>query len=86
MSPKLVPTSHLPELHLHLMPFNVFQEPKGVVILILDANDNIPMFDNSSYDCTIPEVSPLKDASNVFLVCSLCKQFIWIQYKLATGH
>lgn len=40
-----------------------------MVIVIIDANNNIPMFGNASYDCTIPEVSSLKDAFNfVFFV------------------
>lgn len=64
----------------------MFQEPKLVIIVIEDANDNIPVFDNASYDRTIPEVSPLQDAWNIFLVCTDCKQFIRIESKLASEH
>lgn len=41
------------------MPYFVLQVTRPVIILILDANDNIPVFNQSSYDVTIPEVSPL---------------------------
>lgn len=68
MGPIICPPTDKPKLHVHLMSFNVFQEPKSVVILILDANDHIPLFDSSSYDFTIPEVSPLKDAFHIFVV------------------
>lgn len=45
----------------------VFQTPGDITIIVKEANDNRPTFQESSYDAAVPEVSYSSDWFIIFL-------------------
>lgn len=57
VSDSSVSVNHPCHISLFIISCNVFQIQRDLNIILLEANDNKPIFQESSYDIVIPEVS-----------------------------